>query len=236
MKPPCRLSLVVPTLNEGATIQALLRQLVSVLDEFIPGSYELWVVDDNSTDNTQEQVRTVQSLYPQIQLLQRLTEKGLASAAIAGWHQAQGEILGVIDADLQHPPKILPSLLQEIDAGADLAIASRYTARGQVERWSRWRQVASRFAAWLGLMILPRALAGVRDPMSGFFVVRRSAIADCNLKPMGYKVLLEILVKGHIHRIKEVGYRFDIRQGGRSKVSWQHAIVYVVHLLRLRFS
>ena len=236
MKSPCLLSLVVPTLNEGATIQRLLEQLVKVLDAHIPLGYELWVVDDNSTDDTHEQVRALQSCYPQIHLLQRLNDKGLASAALAGWELARGDLLGLMDADLQHPPQILPKLLQRISAGADLAIATRYRSRENLKQWSKWRQLSSRVAAWLGQIVLPKALTGVRDPMSGYFVVRRSAISRSPLKPMGYKLLLEILVKGRIRSFEEVFYQFDIRQGGRSKVNWRHALVYILHLIQLRFS
>ena len=228
------LSLVIPTLNEEATIQRLLNRLFAVLDGVIPNQYELWVVDDCSEDKTGEQVRQLQAHYPQLHLLQRQRDRGLATAAIAGWQQARGDILGVIDGDLQHPPEVLPQLLQVINGEADLVIASRYVDRGNVGQWTGWRRIASKGAAWLGRRILPEIVGQVSDPMSGFFLIRREVISSCPLQPMGYKVLLEVLAKGRIGSVVEVGYRFDPRCGGRSKVTWHHSITYLLHLIRLR--
>lgn len=231
----CRLSLVIPTLNEGQTIQLLLQRLVPALDRSIPQAYELWIVDDCSEDDTEERVRQLQRHYPQLHWLQRHQERGLASATIAGWQRAQGEILGVMDGDLQHPPELLPQLLQEIGLGADVAIASRYGRNGSIAgQWGWWRQLASRIAMTLSRWMVPQVVRNVSDPMSGFFLVRRQAIGDRPLQPVGYKVLLEVLAKGEIHRVREVGYRFDARYGGSSKVTWYHSWVYIWHLIRLR--
>ena len=231
----CLLSLVIPTLNEGQTIQPLLQRLVPALDRSIPQAYELWVVDDCSNDNTEEQVRQLQGRYPQLHWLQRQQERGLASAAIAGWQRARGEILGVMDGDLQHPPELVPELLNTIIGGADLAIASRYGRDGCVGgHWVWWRQLASRIAMALSRWVVPKVVENVSDPMSGFFLVRRQAISDRPLQPVGYKLLLEVLAKGRIRIVREVGYRFDARLGGNSKVTWYHSWVYVWHLIRLR--
>ncbi|MGK7910465.1 MAG: polyprenol monophosphomannose synthase [Synechococcus sp.] len=231
----CLLSLVIPTLNEGQTIQLLLQRLVPELDRLIPQAYELWIVDDCSEDDTEARVRQLQRHYPQLHWLQRQQERGLASATIAGWQQAQGEILGVMDGDLQHPPELLPQLLQEIERGADVAIASRYGRDGSVGgQWGWWRQWASRIAMTLSRWVVPEVVQNISDPMSGFFLVRRQAIGDRPLQPIGYKVLLEVLAKGRIQDVREVGYRFDARYGGRSKVTWYHSWVYIWHLTRLR--
>lgn len=109
---------------------------------------------------------------------------------IRGWQAARGQVLGVIDGDLQHPPHVLLQLLNAIDAGADLAVASRHVEGGGVSSWSFVRRVLSRGAQLLGLILLPRVLDRVSDPMSGYFMVRRSAIASLTLDPVGYKILI----------------------------------------------
>jgi dolichol-phosphate mannosyltransferase len=153
---------------------------------------------------------------------------------IRGWQVAQGRVLGVIDADLQHPPEVLQELLAAIQTGADLAVASRHVEGGGVSEWSLARRVLSRGAQTLGLLILPGVVGRVSDPMSGFFMVRQQAIAGPILNPKGYKILLEVLGRGTIDTITEVGYVFQERQEGSSKVTWRQYLDYIHHLLRLR--
>jgi dolichol-phosphate mannosyltransferase len=155
---------------------------------------------------------------------------------IRGWQAAQGEILGVIDADLQHPPEILLQLLAEMERGADLAIASRHVEGGGVSEWSMIRRFLSRGAQLLGLVILPEVINRLSDPMSGFFMVRRNAIAGVTLSPVGYKILIEVAARGKIRWIGEVGYVFRERQAGESKVTWKQYLEYLQHLIRLRLS
>jgi dolichol-phosphate mannosyltransferase len=120
--------------------------------------------------------------------------------------------------------------------GADLAVASRHVEGGGVSSWSIVRRILSRGAQVLGLMILPGVLGRVTDPMSGYFMVRRSAIADAILNPVGYKILLEIIGRGKVREIAEVGYVFCERKQGESKVTWKQYVEYIHHLLRLRLS
>ena len=229
-------SLVIPTYLEAGNINKIVRTLTSLLDESIPGEYELIIVDDNSPDGTWETALSMTSEFPQLQVMRRENERGLSSAVIRGWQNSRGQILGVIDGDLQHPPHILLQLLNAIESASDLAVASRHVEGGGVSRWSFIRRLLSRGAQLLGLLILPRVTGRVSDPMSGYFMVRRSCIEDTTFNPIGYKILLEVLGRGKVDEIAEVGYVFCERQDGESKVSWKHYLDYIRHLLRLRFS
>jgi dolichol-phosphate mannosyltransferase len=229
-------SLVIPTYNESKNISDLVKILTNLLDTVFPDNYELIIVDDNSPDRTWEVAEALRSSYPQLQVLRRLKERGLSTAVIRGWQIAAGEILGVIDGDLQHPPERLFELLTAIKAGADLAIASRHVGTGGVSDWNFVRRILSRGAQLIGLVILPGVIGRVSDPMSGYFMVRRAAIAEIPLNPIGYKILIEVLAKGKVAKIAEVGYVFQERQEGESKVTWRQYVEYLNHLLRLRLS
>lgn len=231
-----RFSLVIPTYNEGENIGTLVAQLTSLLDGFLPGEYELILVDDDSPDGTWQTAQVLSGDYPQLKVMRRQTERGLSSAVIRGWQVAQGEILGVIDADLQHPPEVLLELLQSVLDGADLAVASRHVEGGGVSDWSIVRRFLSRGAQLLGLLVCPSVVGRVSDPMSGYFMVRRSAIAGPTLNPLGYKILLEVIGRGNVGPIAEAGYVFQERESGESKVTWKQYVEYLGHLARLRSS
>ncbi|ACK70343.1 GtrA family protein [Gloeothece citriformis PCC 7424] len=231
---PVQFSLIIPTYNERGNINYIIESLTRLLDPFLPNDYELIIVDDNSPDHTWEIAESLTLTYPQLRVMHRTEEKGLSSAVIRGWQVARGEILGVIDADLQHPPEILLKLLNCIQQGADLAVASRHVDGGGVSEWSLIRRFLSRGAQLLGLIILPSVVGRVSDPMSGYFMVRRRAIAGPILNPLGYKILLEVIGRGNIETIAEVGYVFQERQEGESKVTWKQYIEYILHLIRLR--
>jgi len=232
---PVLLSLVLPTYNEGRNIGNVVRLLSHLLDEAIPGNYELIVVDDDSPDYTWKLAQELMTDYPQLRVMRRQEERGLSSAVIRGWQVASGTVLGVIDADLQHPPEVLLKLLAEIvEQGADLAVASRHVEGGGVSEWSVVRRFLSRGAQILGLIILPQVIGRVSDPMSGYFLVSRTAIARKKLNPIGYKILIEVLGRSKVEQIAEVGYVFQERQEGESKVSWKQYVEYFLHLLRLR--
>jgi dolichol-phosphate mannosyltransferase len=233
---PITFSLVLPTFNESGNIAEVVRMLITLLDPILGNQYELIVVDDNSPDLTWKIALELTEQYPQLKVVHRETEKGLSTAVIRGWQVSQGEILGVIDADLQHPPEILLQLLTEMERGADLAIASRHVEGGGVSEWSMIRRFLSRGAQMLGLVILPEVINRLSDPMSGFFMVRRSAIAGVTLSPVGYKILIEVAARGKIRWIGEVGYVFRERQAGESKVTWKQYLEYLQHLIRLRLS
>jgi dolichol-phosphate mannosyltransferase len=235
-EPPIYFSLIVPTYNECQNIKKIVEKLSQLLDGSMAGDYEMIVVDDDSPDRTWEVALSLKPDYPQLRVMRREHERGLSTAVIRGWQAARGEVLGVIDADLQHPPETLLDLLAEIKRGADLATASRHVAEGGVSDWSMIRRFLSRGAQTLGLVILPGVVGRVSDPMSGYFIVRRSCIAGKTLNPAGYKILIEVLGRGDIRWIGEVGYVFQERQEGESKVTWKQYIEYLRHLLRLRFA
>ena len=233
---PLKFSLVLPTYKEAGNIQDIVKILTDLLDQSIAGDYELIVVDDNSPDHTWKLALELTSDYPQLKVMRRTEEKGLSTAVIRGWQVARGNILGVIDADLQHPPEVLQQLLGEMDKGADLAVASRHVEGGGVSEWSIIRRFLSRGAQMLGLIILPEVIGRLSDPMSGYFMVRRTAIAGKPLSPVGYKILIEVTARGKIRWLGEAGYVFRERQAGESKVTWKQYIEYLQHLVRLRLS
>jgi dolichol-phosphate mannosyltransferase len=233
---PVKFSLIIPTFNESQNIEEIVSILSKILDRTIPQEYELIVVDDDSPDRTWELASELIPQYPQLRVIRRETERGLSTAVIRGWQAAQGEILGVIDADLQHPPEILIQLWREIEKGAELAVASRNVEGGGVSEWSMARRFLSRGAQVLGLVILPEVIGRLSDPMSGYFMVRRSAIAGKQLSPVGYKILIEVAARGQIRWISETGYIFRERVAGASKVTWKQYIEYLQHLVKLRFS
>ncbi len=233
---PILLSLVIPTYNEGKNIAKIVNLLNQLLEEAIPEAYELIVVDDNSPDGTWEIATGLLSEYPQLRVMRRVEERGLSTAVIRGWQAARGEVLGVIDADLQHPPELLLKLWGEIVRGGDLAVASRHVEGGGVSDWSPIRRFLSRGAQTLGLVILPEVIGRVSDPMSGYFMVRRNCIAGRTLSPVGYKILIEVIARGRVPWIGEVGYVFQERQEGESKVTAKQYVDYLRHLVRLRFS
>lgn len=230
------LSVAIPTFQESQNIPILIDRLTGLLDQAIPGQYELIVVDDDSPDRTWEVAANIATYYPQLRVMRRRGERGLSTAVVRGWQVAQGQVLAVIDADLQHPLHTLLQLWSKIQEGADLAVASRHVEEGGVSDWSLARRILSRGAQMLGLMVLPGVVGRVSDPMSGYFMVRRDAVAEVDLNPVGYKILIEVLGRGEIAHIQEVGYIFQERQEGESKVTSRQYWQYLQHLLRLRIS
>jgi dolichol-phosphate mannosyltransferase len=233
---PIRLSLIVPTYNESRNLEELIGQLCAVLEPVLAGHYEIIVVDDDSPDRTWELALRLVERWPMLRVLRRCGEKGLSTAVIRGWQAARGEVLAVIDADLQHPPEVLARLWDAIAAGADLAVASRHVEGGGVSDWSALRRALSRGAQLLGLAVLPSVVGRVSDPMSGYFMIRRSAIAGAEMSPLGYKILIEVLGRGRVGRIAEVGFVFRERVAGESKVTARLYVDYLRHLVRLRLA
>jgi dolichol-phosphate mannosyltransferase len=222
------LSLVVPTLNEAGNIDEVLTE---VTDALIPTSYEyeILVVDDGSIDGTVDRVREWSHLDSRVRLISRRGEKGLAGAVLHGWSQSQGNLLGVMDADLQHPPELLPELLGAAEE-ADIAIASRYAASHGTRGWNPVRAAVSRLSTIAAAPLIQKKSLRVTDPMSGFFLVRRHCINGLRFQTTGFKLLLEILVRGRISTAREVAYKFGLRRAGQSKASAAVAFHYL-HLL-----
>ena len=222
------LSLISPTFNEKENIIPLVERVHKALSKY---SYELIVVDDNSPDGTSELAKSLSSKYP-LKVIVRTSERGLASAVVAGFDQATGEVLGVIDADLQHPPEEIPALLEAIRGGADVAIASRYVEGGNIEGWSTKREIISKGAKLLATILLP-SIRKIKDPLAGFFLFKRKVIDGAVLTPTGYKILLEVLVRGNASQIAEVPYTFKERERGKSNLTLGEQLNFLRHLSRL---
>jgi dolichol-phosphate mannosyltransferase len=226
-----KLALVIPTLREAENLRVLLDHVRAVLDP-AGACYEILIVDDDSRDGTEEIVSAITREDPRVRLLVRKGERGLSGAILYGWQQTGATILGVMDADLQHPPEVLPALLAAIQKGRDLAIGSRYTAGGCLGKWNLARKLFSAAAVWV-TWPLQRAEARAKDPMSGFFLVRRECLEHIHFQPSGFKLLLEVLVRGRIRSVEEVPFSFGCRKRGTSKANCKVALDYAKLLARL---
>ena len=232
---PDMISVVVPTYKEADSIQEVIRRSGTALAQS-GEDYELIVVDDNSGDGTAELAEELSGQF-QVRVLCRAGRLGLATAVVDGWKVAKGDLLGVIDADLQHPPEILVALATALRrSNADLAVASRYITGGGTSDWEFIRRVISGGATHLAASVLPLKLSAVSDPMSGMFMVRADAISAAELSPLGYKILLEVLARGRIEHVVEVPYQFEERTQGASKLGARQYAEYLAHLVRLAFA
>src|SRR2546426_5815888 len=201
-------SVIAPPYNEAASPPLLVERLAPAMHD---REWELVVVDDGSPDGTADVAEKLGATHP-VRVVRRAGKAGLASAVIAGMKEARGDVLVVMDADLSHPPEIVPDLLAMIDAGVDLAVGSRYVSGGATLDWPLRRRVVSRVACMLGNALVP-----VRDATSGFFAVRRSAIHGGPLKAIGFQIGVEGIARANARRIVEVPYTFRDRELGASK-------------------
>jgi len=223
-----KVSIIVPSYNERDNVRPLLTRIHAALAGY---DYEVIVVDDNSQDGTIDIVNSLAGEFP-VRLLVRTEERGLSTAVIHGIRHAGGSIIGVMDADLQHPPEKLPDLVKAIESGADMAFGSRYVPGGGVPHWSTLRKIISRGASLIAHVLLP-AVRRVKDPMSGFFMFRRDRVDPDVLKPIGYKIAMEILLLGRFENVVEVPYVFEDRSAGASKLKASTQIEYLRHILSL---
>ncbi len=203
------ISVIIPTYNERGNIEKLIPQVAEVLQNY---KYELVVVDDSSPDGTAETAREFAEKY-NVRVLVRQEKSGLSSAVVEGFNASLGDIIGVIDADLQHPPEYIINLIQAISDGYDIAVGCRYIEGGKTEGWSMFRLLVSRVAITLSV-----PLTDVKDPLSGYFFLKRKVIENVSFNPIGFKILLEILVKGFYNKVKEIPYSFKLRERGESKL------------------
>ena len=224
-----KVSIIIPTYNEQDNIVPLIERIDRTLSQEF--SYEIIVVDDDSPDGTATVAESLSERYP-VEVIVRKNARGLASAVALGFKQSKGHILSVIDADLQHPPEAIPHLIKEIDNGADIAICSRYIAGGGITKWGIRRKLSSRIAALSARMVIP-VTRDITDPLSGFFALNNKAIEAVNLRPIGYKILLEVLAVGHYHNVAEVPYLFSEREKGETKYGTKEIMRYGQHLLSL---
>jgi dolichol-phosphate mannosyltransferase len=223
------ISVIVPTINEAENLPILLPAIDAAMGEV---SYEVFIVDDDSTDNTAAVCVELAHKYPVTLLTRHKPSDGLGGAVLHGMARASGEYLAVMDADLQHPPDRLPKLIEPLrDGTADFVLGSRYVAGGSTaEGWTLYRRLNSGLATLLG-----RPFAGkITDPMSGFFALKRSTYAAAtHLTPLGYKIGLELMCKCRVKNVREIPILFGIRARGQSKLSLKQQFRYLEHLSRL---
>ncbi|MHB8075003.1 glycosyltransferase [Desulfosporosinus fructosivorans] len=222
------LSIVVPTFNEGRNVEKLVDEIDRVLSTFL---YEIVFVDD-STDSTPEILKGLTLLNPHIQFEHREHERGLATAVVRGFQLAHGKVITVMDADLQHPPELLIEMFRAIESGADIVIPSRFISGGSDGGLNIFRKVVSATARHIGKTMI-RSLRPISDPTSGFFMFRYQVIEQATLKPIGWKILIEIIVRGRYQKVIEIPYKFQAREVGKSKMSIKEQWNYLVHLIRL---
>ncbi|UUU40299.1 glycosyltransferase [Streptomyces sp. NBC_00162] len=230
-------TLIIPTFNEAGNVAELLRRLGDALPDPEHLPCEVLFVDD-STDDTPAVIEKAAGDHPfPVSVLHReVAEGGLGGAVVAGVKRADTDWIVVMDADLQHPPHLVPELVGEgIRTGADLVVASRYISGGsRAGLAGSYRIAVSRGATWLTKGLFPRALRGISDPMSGFFAMRRSVVTAETLKPLGYKILLELAVRCRPAKVAEVPFVFQDRYSGESKSTAREGMRFLAHLASLR--
>ena len=226
------LTVIIPTFKEESNIAAIIREVDAVFSKNAING-EILVVDDNSPDRTIGIVRELQKTTPHLSLVVRNEDHGLSQSVVEGFKKAQSDIFLVIDADLSHPPDHIPEMLAEIRAGNDIVIGSRYMEGGGIKKWPLKRRIISKGATFLGRLLFPE----IRDPVSGFFAVKKSVVEHAELKPRGYKILLEVLGKGTWKTAKEIPFEFVDRAVGSSKLGLGTIIDYAAQVIdNARFS
>jgi dolichol-phosphate mannosyltransferase len=225
-----RFSIIVPTYNERENVRTLTARITDVLKDS-EASYEIWFIDD-SDDDTPRVLAELSKTYPQVRYYHRTHERGLGTAVVEGFRRASGEFLIVMDADLQHPPEVLPAVMERLLQGVDVVIPSRFVEGGSDGGLIGIRKLISWTARKMGQLAL-RRLRDVSDCTGGFFGVRRSVIDGVDLRPIGWKILIEVLAKGRYRTVHEIPYRFIARDAGESKMSLREQWNYVRHLVRL---
>ncbi|WP_063770637.1 glycosyltransferase [Streptacidiphilus carbonis] len=243
-------TVLIPTFNEQENVPELLLRLVAaLLPADRPGDApapRLLFVDDGS-DDTARLLTEASAVCPlPITVLHRdVPEGGLGGAIVAGLRQVcenggawGGDWAVVMDADLQHPPDLVPELVRTgRSERADLVVASRYLDGGSRQGLAdRYRVAVSAASTLLAKGVFPLELQGISDPMSGFFALRTAAVDPAELRPLGYKILLELAVRSRPRRVAEVPYRFGERFAGESKSSLREGLRFLRHLTGLRFS
>jgi dolichol-phosphate mannosyltransferase len=220
-------SIVVPTFREAESLPELIDR-VGKLRAAGTSILELLIVDDDSQDGTESLMQSRPE--PWVRLIVRKRDRGLSQAVLEGLRQAKGDVLVVMDADLSHPPEVIPTMLAAINQGADFVVGSRYIEGGTTaDSWGLFRFINSRVATSLA-----RPLTRITDPMSGLFALPRAVFERAeNPSPVGYKIGLELLVRCRCEQVREVPIHFANRAHGTSKLTLTQQLLYLKHLSRL---
>jgi dolichol-phosphate mannosyltransferase len=224
--PSPRITIVIPTYKEADNLGELIDRTAAVRETY-GLAIDMLLMDDDSADGSVELVAARPENW--VTLIVRSANHGLSAAALDGLQRARGDVLVCMDADLSHPPEALPRMLQALDDGADFVIGSRYIAGGSTDDGGVFRWVNS----WIATL-LARLLTSVRDPMAGFFALRRSTFERGSaFNPIGYKIGLELMIKCGCKRVVEVPIHFEHRRFGDSKLTVKQQLLYLEHLRRL---
>ena len=231
-------TVVVPTYKEVDNLRALITRVFSSLDQTEwKGVTEMIIVDDNSKDGSEEVVKEMERKGYRVRMIVRENERGLSSAVLKGFEEAEGELLVCMDADLQHPPEAVPLVLNSLISSSssspsvEFVIGTRYGGANSIDKdWPLYRRIFS----W-GARVLSRPLTSLSDPMSGFFGVHRSVLerGKKDLSGVGFKIGLEIYVKCRVSSFSEVPIVFGLRNAGYSKLSSKVMVLYLQHLVEL---
>lgn len=230
------ISIIIPTRNEAENIAQLLQRLDPIVRSH---AAEIIFVDD-SEDATPDVIESAGARYVRpVRLIHRAAEQragGLGGAVLEGMRSARGQWLVVMDGDLQHPPEVIPHMLQEAtDRSLDLVLANRYCEGGSATSFSPVRLVTSRGSTWAAKAAFPNRLRQVDDPMTGFFLIRRASLDINVLRPNGFKILLEIVARTPNLQIGSVPFVFGERFAGESKASLKEGVRFLSLLYTLRF-
>jgi len=220
------ISVILPTYKEAENVRVIVPRIFEVLNK-AGLQCETIIVDDNSPDGTAEIAAELAERYP-LTVYVRKDERGLATAVMKGFDLASGDIVVVMDADLSHPVEKIPEMVKPImENRCDATIGSRYTDGGGCEDWPFIRRFISRFSGYLAL-----GLVKLSDPTSGFMAIRKSALYNAPLDPVGWKIVLEVVVKTRA-RVQDVPIIFSDRQKGESKLDTRVQAEYLAHLWKL---
>ena len=217
------ITLILPTYNEKDNIEKVVKNILET-----KAKIKLLIIDDGSPDGTGVIADKLSKKYNAVSVLHRKNERGLGSAIKYGF-RGKSDVYGVMDADQSHDPSIIPSMIKEMGRGADFVIGSRYVKGGGIANWPLYRKIVSRAAT-----LIARPLTGVKDPVSGYFFVRKSVIESMKINPESCKICLDILVRGNYRKVVEVPYVFKNRSRGRTKIlNLREILRYMKYVLYL---
>lgn len=224
------LSIVIPTFNERENVRTITARISDALEN-ADCTYDIWFIDD-SRDDTPDVLKQLASQYPQVHYHHRENGRGLGTAVVEGFARSTGDLLVVMDADLQHPPELLPVIVKRLAEGSEVVIPSRFVPGGSDGGLNGIRKLISWGARTIGRIAIKR-LRSISDCTGGYFGIRRSVIEGANLDPIGWKILMEVLVKGCYTSVHEIPYQFEARDAGESKMSLHEQWNYLRHIVKM---